>query len=426
MQREQPLPSRLIVTAATLVLVGAACPASRREAPAVASSSLPGGRVGSTISLALTGDVMLGRGIDQVLPHPGDPTIDEVVVNSARQYVALAEARHGPIERPLACSTLWGEPLVALQRRKPDLRIVNLETTVTRSNAAWPEKAVRYRMSPKNVRCLTAARIDCCVLANNHALDWGYAGLAETLETLERAGIRSAGAGRNRAAAEAPAIFELPGKGRVLIFALGSPSSGIPRQWAAGKNRPGVSLLSETATGAAAEIQRRVAAVKGPGDIVVVSVHWGGNWGYRIPRAQRALARRLVESAGVDLVHGHSSHHVKGIEVHRGRLIIYGAGDLINDYEGIGGHQTFRGDLGLIYLATLDAGTGELLRLRLVPTRIHRLRLHLAGTRETRWLATTLDRVGAPLGTRVGIEADSTLNLDWRGKGARQPDRRPR
>ena len=91
------------------------------------------------------------------------------------------------------------------------------------------------------------------------------------------------------------------------------------------------------------------------GDHVIVSIHWGGNWGYDIPREQETFAKTLIDQGGVDIVHGHSSHHPKRMEIYRGRLILYGAGDLINDYEGIGGYEEFRPELSLIYLPRLSA-----------------------------------------------------------------------
>ncbi|MBU1263749.1 MAG: CapA family protein, partial [Gammaproteobacteria bacterium] len=147
------------------------------------------------MTLFLCGDVMTGRGIDQVLPHPGDPVLHEGYATSALDYVALAERANGPIPRPAEFAYVWGDALAEWARVAPDLRIVNLETAVTRRDDWQRGKGIHYRMHPANVPCLTAAGIDCCVLANNHVLDWGYAGLAETLETLRRAGLQRAGAG---------------------------------------------------------------------------------------------------------------------------------------------------------------------------------------------------------------------------------------
>src|SRR5215467_5126333 len=161
---------------------------------AVKSSSTQPGR--SVIRLFLCGDVMIGRGIDQVLAHPCDPQLHESYGHSAMEYVHLAEAVNGPIPRRVDGSYVWGAALDELRREQPDGRIINLETSVTRSDD-FILKGINYRASPDNADCLAAAAVDCCVLANNHVLDWGRAGLSETLATLAHLGIKTAGAGRN-------------------------------------------------------------------------------------------------------------------------------------------------------------------------------------------------------------------------------------
>ncbi|RQW78156.1 MAG: CapA family protein [Geobacter sp.] len=365
-----------------------------------------------TVTLFLCGDVMTGRGIDQILPHPGNPALHEAYVRSAETYVALAEKANGPVPRPVNFAYIWGDALAELERVAPDLRIINLETALTTSDEWWMGKEVHYRMHPANARCLTTAGIDCCALANNHLLDWGYKGLDETLATLQQAGIRHAGAGRNRDDAEAPAVLEVAGKGRVLFFSCGSVSSGIPDEWQAAESR-GVYLLQELSEREAERIADRVAAAKRSGDIVVVSIHWGGNWGYGIPKRERQFAHRLIDAAGVDLVHGHSSHHVKGIEVYRERLILYGCGDFLNDYEGISGQEEFRGDLGLMYFPSLEPATGRLVRLTMMPTRLRLLRVNRASAVEARWLKEALNREGESLGTGVTQDDERSLSLQW-------------
>jgi poly-gamma-glutamate synthesis protein (capsule biosynthesis protein) len=144
---------------------------------------------------------------------------------------------------------------------------------------------------------------------------------------------------------------------------------------------------------------------------VVVSLHWGGNWGFGIPPAQRAFARRLVDAAGADIVWGHSSHHAKGIEVRNGKLILYGCGDLINDYEGIGGHGEYRPELSLMYFPEVDTATGDLLALRMAPMRMRRFRLERAPQDDADWLRGVLDREGRALGTRVEPGGDALLAL---------------
>jgi poly-gamma-glutamate capsule biosynthesis protein CapA/YwtB (metallophosphatase superfamily) len=132
-------------------------------------------------------------------------------------------------------------------------------------------------MHPANIPALTVAGMDYCSLANNHALDWGFAGLAQTLAALKQAGMRSAGAGRDLRQARAPAVLEVAGKGRVIVFSFGLQSSGIPAAWAASPDRPGVNLLKDLSSASIRDLQAQVAAVEEPGDIVVASIHnfWG-------------------------------------------------------------------------------------------------------------------------------------------------------
>jgi poly-gamma-glutamate synthesis protein (capsule biosynthesis protein) len=356
---------------------------------------------------------MTGRGVDQILPQPSAPHLFEPSVSSALGYVRLAERSTGPLPRRVEPAYIWGDALAELQRMKPDVRIVNLETAVTVSEEAWPGKEVCYRMHPANVACLRAAAIDCCVLANNHVMDWGRRGFEETLDALHGAGICTAGAGRDDREAAAPATLEVPGKGRVLVFAFGLATSGVPRSWAAGKGRSGVNFLADLSPRSVELVAARVRAVKRPRDLAVASLHWGANWGFDIPAEQRAFAARLLDVAGVDVVHGHSSHHVKGIQVEHGKLVLYGCGDFLDDYEGIAGAEEFRDDLGLMYFPTLDAASGRLVQLAMTPTQIRHFRVNRAPEAGIRWLQEVLEREGRRLGTRVVRQPDDTLRLNW-------------
>lgn len=373
----------------------------------------------SGLRLCLGGDVMTGRGVDQILSHPGDPGLREPWVASALDYVRLAEAANGSIPRPVADAYLWGDAPDMLSACAPELFIVNLETSITTSGDRDP-KGINYRMHPANAGCLAAAGIDCCALANNHVLDWGRAGLRETLEVLDTAGIARAGAGLDADAAWTPAVLVVPGKARVLVFAVGLESSGIPRDWAAGAGRSGVARLEALDDAAVVRLADAICARRRSGDLVVVSIHWSGNWGYEITVGQRAFARALIERAGVDVVHGHSSHHPLGFEVHRGRPILYGCGDLINDYEGIRGHEEYRGDLGLLWFLDFDLepDRGRLAALTMAPLRRCRLRLERAQAEAAEWLRTMLEREGHQCGVRVALGSDGRLLADWPKPGS--------
>lgn len=366
----------------------------------------------SPLSLFLCGDVMTGRGVDQVLPHPGNPVLYERSVRDARDYVELAEQANGSIRQPVDFAYIWGDALAELRQAGADVRIINLETSITACDTPWPFKGINYRMHPHNVGCLTAAGITCCCLANNHVLDWGYDGLAETLQTLDRAGIAHTGAGRNADEATSPAVLDVVGKGRVLVFALGSTTSGIPQEWAATTEKPGVNLLPDLSAATARRVARRMREVCQPDDVTLASIHWGSNWGYDILDEQIHFAHRLVDE-GVEVVHGHSSHHVRPLEVYRDRLILYGCGDFLNDYEGISGYEEFRSDLTLMYLPMVNPTDGRLVAVRLVPLQLRHFRLNRAAEADAKWLCDLLNTWGGLFGTRVQREGDNSMTLRW-------------
>ena len=399
----------LICLSTTMMLT----PLSKSAADAPQEHSTNNGKDSAPIVVFMSGDVMLGRAIDQILPYRNDPVLYERYIRDARDYLLLAEKANGPIPKPASCDYIWGDALQELNRVNPDVRMINLETSITRNDTFWKRKYIHYRMHPKNAVCLNLAKIDFSSLANNHVLDWEYAGLAETLYTLDQARIKTAGAGRDSKAASRPAIIDLDAKGRVIISAWAAADSGIPPDWAATDHRPGVNRLDDLSEDAVQKIMNIIKPVKRQGDIAIVSIHWGGNWGYEISAEQLEFAHRLIDEAGVDLVHGHSSHHVKGIEVYKGKLIIYGSGDLLNDYEGIRGHEEYRSDLSLMYFASVDPATGKLVSLKMTPTQIRNLRINKANRNDTLWLKQLLNREGRQFSTRAKLDTDSTLALEW-------------
>lgn len=341
-------------------------------------------------------------------------------------------------------SYLWGDYLGMHIRPPPQLRLLNLETSVTESIAnpdvPW-HKGIRYHLNPRNLRDVlagfererhggTAPIPYALCFANNHAMDFGRRAMEqETVPAL--AGLlappglgRVAGAGADSAAAGRPAEFHIPVDGAgtgdvdgdaatttttttvVQVFAMATQCSGTPLDWAAGAGRAGMVVLPPLRSHSAVdEAVRRVtevvqrwrrppatASAGAAATIVVLSVHWGPNWAYRgrsPPGAadpdeadddgqkyRRDLAHRLLDAGTVHLIYGHSSHHVRGLARRAGKLVIYGAGDLVTDYEGFrnpGDERYSR--LGALILADVDAESGDLQALRLVPTFVDRLRL---------------------------------------------------
>ena len=367
---------------------------------------------GDRVTLFLCGDVMTGRGVDQILPHPAGHELFEPYIQDAREYIRLAEARNGPIDKPVTSPYIWGDAIEELKRVSPDARIINLETSVTASDKYWSGKGINYRMHPKNVCCLTAARVDVCGLANNHVLDYGYDGLAETLDTLRRAGLKTIGAGRNVDEARTSAEIPLANGGRVIVCAFGVEDSGIPREWAAQADKAGVDLLPDLSEETATTIVNRIRRMKRPRDLAVASVHWGSNWGYQPPREHEQFAHWLVEG-GIDVVHGHSSHHLRPIEVYRDRLILYGCGDFIDDYEGIEGYEQYRDDLVLMYFAIFSQQPSGLVGLEMTPMQIRKMRLNRATPVDSAWIRDTLERISASYGSHIDLQSNGTLTLRW-------------
>jgi poly-gamma-glutamate synthesis protein (capsule biosynthesis protein) len=121
----------------------------------------------------------------------------------------------------------------------------------------------------------------------------------------------------------------------------------------------------------------------------------------------------LIDKAGVDIVHGHSSHHVKGIEVYKDRPILYGCGDFLNDYEGIRGHEVYRNDLALMYFVSMDPASGKLKQLQMIPTQTRNFRINLAKQRDIKWLMDILNREGKKFNTWIEIQEDLSFLLQW-------------
>ncbi|KAJ1631228.1 capsule synthesis protein, capa [Pavlovales sp. CCMP2436] len=352
------------------------------------------------VCVFLCGDVMLGRGIDQVMQLSCDPVLYESHMRSALGYVRIAEEANGPIPRKMDSVYVWGDFLEVLERVAPDVRIINLETAVSESDEYWEGKGINYRLHPANVNALARLRVDIVALANNHMLNWGCRGLAKTLKTLADAGIRTAGAGVNRKSAAQPAVVLVGDERRVLVYSVGSTSAGVPLKWAATVDRPGVWMLDGPVGATVSEISQRVKAVNRTGDM---------------------LTHALIDHADVDVVHGHSSHHPRAVEIYGSKLILYGrAGNFINNYEGIWNPSWdgFRSDLTRAYFPVIDSASGKLIELTMRPLQMHRFRLRNASVEDAAWLTSEMDRECRKFGARVKMLDKSdgggfVLALEW-------------
>ena len=305
--------------------------------------------------LCFLGDVMLGRLVNRVLERE-------------------------PPEFP------WGEALEVL--RGADCVLCNLECVLADRGSPWPGKLFTFRSDARNVRVLQAAGVKAVSLANNHVLDFGDAALLECLSVLDRAGIARAGAGRDAAEAQRPARWTSAGV-RVGLVAF---TDNEP-EWEAGPDRPGVFYAPVDPEDVRFQTVREVTrALAGQVDRVVVSAHWGPNWGRRPPPEHRAAARLLAE-AGADVVWGHSPHVVRGVEFVGGCVVLYSCGDFVDDYAV---DEVERNDWSFAFLLDSPSRT-----LTLVPTVIRNFRVELARGEERRALCARMRGLCEELGTRV-------------------------
>ncbi len=311
--------------------------------------------------VALVGDVMLGRLVNDVL-------------------------RHEPPEY------VWGDTLPALQAM--DLRICNLECVLSDQGEPWraTPKVFRFRSDAKNIAALRAAGITAVAIANNHTLDFGYDALANMLTLLDTAGIQHAGAGRTLDEASRPAtIQDADGTIGMLAFTDNQP------EWEATRDRPGVLYVPiDLADSRAKRLLELVSQTKRQVDFHVVSAHWGPNWGYVPPPEHAPFAHALID-AGADLVFGHSGHVVRGIEIYQQRPILYCAGNFIDDYLV---DPVERNDESCIFVLETQQRPLRVL-LRLYPTLIEDCQARLARGPRAQRIATKVSRLCSDLNTDV-------------------------
>jgi poly-gamma-glutamate capsule biosynthesis protein CapA/YwtB (metallophosphatase superfamily) len=290
-----------------------------------------------TITLALGGDVMLARYVDQVIQ-----------TNGSRR--------------------LWGDMLPLI--READLALVNLECVIAESGEAFvPDRVFYFRASPRSVEALTLAGIDYVTLANNHTMDFGAAALLEMIEHLDESGIAHAGAGGNAEEASRYALLETRGiKVGVVAFA------DHFQEYAATESEPGTNIIPITTDQRQfRRVRESIQAVRAAGaDLVVFSIHWGPNLQHVPSQDFRDFAHAVME-AGADIFHGHSAHVFQGVEIYDGKPIFYDTGDLIDDYYVDMQHKN---DQQLLFL--VHATTDSIARVELVPVLISDVQVNRA------------------------------------------------
>lgn len=314
------------------------------------------------MQIGFVGDVMLGRLVAQ-------------------------ELRRRPPEYP------WGDTLPLL--RRADVLVGNLEFVLAEDGEPWPGKAFHFRADHRAAASLEAAGFALVSVANNHVLDFGTDAALDSLATLARRGVRFAGAGENADAARRPAVISRDGLSIAMIaFTDNEPD------WEAGPESPGVHHVPvELDDPRAAALFDAVARERDVVDLLIVSAHWGGNWGVHVPRRHRAFAHALVD-AGADVVFGHSPHVVRGVEVYRDRPILYGTGDFVDDYAV---DPVERNDRAFVFVLRTEGAVP--IELRLHPTEIVDFHARLARRHATEIVDRMRQRCSA-LGTRAVWDAD--------------------
>lgn len=339
---------------------------------------------------------MLGRIIDQLFPeHVHEPSEANIARSFRRSNPKLEN--YGP-------TSPWGDAISCV--RQGVLNFVNLETSATTHATKWPNKVFNYRMHPANISALHAAKIHYAGLANNHTLDFDEPGLAETVKTVREAGLAFAGAGTTEAEAQRPAILTLPSPShpstphKVCIWS----ASDHPSDW---QHIPTFHSIDYSA--ATKHRLRDLIHSTSPPDasLKIWSCHWGPNYAWQPAQEIRDLAHFLVDECDIDIVHGHSSHHVQGVETYRGKLIIYGCGDFVDDYALVEG---YRNDLSGVWRVIVGESGNErrlgVRRLEMFPTKIERFQARRlkVGEEDARWVREKVVALSRELGTDAVAE----------------------
>ncbi len=322
------------------------------------------------VTLAITGDVMLGRNVNEFITSHG-------------------------------LSYPWGDMLPII--RQADLRLINLECTITAHDKRWSKtpKVFFFRTRPEHVGVLKVAGINFVSLANNHILDFREEGLIETIETLNRAGITHAGAGRNIEEAERPAFLDADGlRVGIVAFTDNEPV------WAADEDKPGINYVPislDLDEGHLFRVKKALEVAREGSDFVIATFHWGPNM-VRYPSREFIDFAHAVIDAGCDLFWGHSAHLFQPVEVYRDRLILYDTGDFIDDYA-VG---LERNDESFLFVVSIDKDRA--VSIRLIPVLISWCQVNRARGETAREICMKMQDISMGYGTRLKF-VDDTLEL---------------
>lgn len=310
--------------------------------------------------IVLVGDVMLGRLVNKMLKD-SDPAYP------------------------------WGNTLSILQTA--DLRICNLECVLSDIGNPWstPPKVFHFRSDEKNIKTLQIAKINIVSLANNHVLDYEYEALHRMLNIFNEQGILYAGAGKDLSEASKPAFCQINGL-KIALIAFTDNEPG----WAAQENKSGILYVPTDINDKRMQnFLRHIENLRKEVDFVIVSAHWGSNWGYYPPEEHTTIGHAMVD-AGADLIFGHSCHVFRGIEVYKNRPIIYSAGDFIDDYAI---DEIEKNDESFIFVLEMEQDAS--LKLYLYPICINQSQANLAPSYRERAILSQMEGLCKDLGSKI-------------------------
>lgn len=325
--------------------------------------------------LAFVGDVMLGRLVNQEL-KTRDPAYP------------------------------WGNTLLLLQ--DADLRICNLECVVSDIGQPWSAtpKVFHFRTDEKNIQTLLLARMDIVSIANNHVLDYEYEAFQRMLDILDKNRIHRAGAGKNRAEAMKPGFLDTKCQRldvrnqKIALIAFTDNEPG----WEAKENKPGIYYIPTHLNDSRMQtLLDNIEILKEQVDFLIISAHWGSNWGYDPPEEHVHLAHAMIDS-GADLIFGHSGHVFRGVEVYKHKPIIYCAGDFIDDYAV---DEVEKNDESFIFVFENDHHLNA--KLFLYPTCISHFQAQIPSGQRKKEILSKMERLCRNLGTILTCHADHAV-----------------
>ena len=292
------------------------------------------------IKISFFGDLMLGRDYDYSGASYHSGASYENTFNWRLKDLELDNSKKYFNDNSM--ESLFGTCYDKL--KDSDLIVGNLETSITRSNKKKP-KTFNYRFDPKYVKALKINKDKETFFnnANNHILDYEVQGLIDTLKYLDSIGIKHAGAGININEAMKESVFVIKDKKIVIIGC-----SDHYEDWEATNSKAGIFLVDYNNYDHVLKFIKTLKQIHNP-DLFIMSIHWGPNYIRGIETKYEKYANDIINS-GIDIVHGHSAHHIKCLKVFKNRfgkdkLIIFGNGDFLDDYAI---NPIYRNDIGLI------------------------------------------------------------------------------